>query len=60
MNKNHDFPNLKVINHPLILHKLSHMRAALGMADGLHKLMPGARVGHVGMYRDPETKRPVE
>ena len=119
MNSDHNFPNLKVINHPLILHKLSHMRdkttstkifrellreiallmgyemthelaivhkdietplcamstpvlkgkkpaivpilrAGLGMAEGLLDLMPAARVGHVGMYRDPETKRPVE
>ncbi len=36
------------------------LRAGLGMADGLLELMPGARVGHIGMYRDPETKRPVE
>lgn len=119
MNNNHEFSNLKVMDHPLILHKLSHMRdrdtstrtfrallreiallmgyemthdleivhrdietpvcpmsapvikgkklavvpilrAGLGMADGLLDLMPSARVGHIGMYRDPETKRPVE
>ncbi len=36
------------------------LRAALVMADGLLELMPSARVGHVGMYRDPETKRPVQ
>jgi len=119
VNNDYNFPNLKVIHHPLILHKLSHMRdrqtstktfrellkeiallmgyemtrelsivhkeietpvcsmsapildgkkpaiipilrAGLGMADGLLNLMPGARVGHVGMYRDPDTKRPVE
>ena len=115
-----DFPNLHIINHPLILHKLTHMRSAdtptqafrvllkeisllmgyeitrdlpityesietpvapiqrapvikgkkvalvpilragTGMADGLLELMPSARVGHIGLYRDPETKRPVE
>jgi uracil phosphoribosyltransferase len=119
LNKEHQFPNLKVIDHPMIMHKLSHMRdretstktfrellkeiallmgyemtrdltlvqkdietpvcamsapvlagkkpaivpilrAGLGMADGLHNLMPSAKVGHIGMYRDPETKRPVE
>jgi uracil phosphoribosyltransferase len=113
------FPNLHILDHPLIVHKLSHMRnkdtstktfrqllkeiallmgyeitrnlkmmdleidtpicpttapvlankktaivpilrAGLGMADGLMELMPAARVGHIGMYRDPETKRPVE
>lgn len=36
------------------------LRAGLGMADGLMELMPGARVGHIGLYRDPETKRPKE
>jgi len=36
------------------------LRAGSGMADGLLELMPSARVGHVGLYRDPETKRPVE
>lgn len=34
------------------------LRAALGMADGLLELMPSARVGHIGLYRDSETKRP--
>jgi uracil phosphoribosyltransferase len=113
------FSNLHILDHPLIVHKLTHMRskgtstrtfrqllkeiallmgyeitrllpmikqeietpvctmtaqvlrgkkaaivpilrAGLGMADGLLELMPSARVGHIGMYRDPETKRPVE
>jgi uracil phosphoribosyltransferase len=36
------------------------LRAGLGMADGLLELMPSARVGHVGLYRDHETKRPVQ
>jgi uracil phosphoribosyltransferase len=36
------------------------LRAGLGMADGLVELMPSARVGHIGLYRDPETKRPKE
>ncbi|HYM31344.1 MAG TPA: uracil phosphoribosyltransferase [Candidatus Cybelea sp.] len=115
----HRFPNLRVLDHPLIQHKLSHMRdkttstrtfrqllkeisllmgyeitrtlplaherietplaamdapviagkkvavvpilrAGLGMADGLLELMPSARAGHIGMYRDHVTKRPVE
>jgi uracil phosphoribosyltransferase len=83
-----DFPNLFVLDHPLIQHKLSIMRdkttsttsfrqllkeiagrkvavvpilrAGLGMADGLLELIPAARMGHVGLYRDHETKRPVE
>ncbi|MDE1148832.1 MAG: uracil phosphoribosyltransferase [Azospirillaceae bacterium] len=114
-----DFPNLFVADHPLIQHKLSHMRdkrrstmgfrqllreiallmgyeltrdlpltterietplvemdapviegkkvavvpilrAGLVMAEGLLELMPGAREGHIGLYRDHETKQPVE
>lgn len=114
------FPNLTVLGHPLIQHKLTHMRmhdtstrtfrellreiamlmgyemtrdmpltgrdidtpmgpmdnapviegrkvtvvpilrAGLGMADGLVDLMPSARIGHIGLYRDEETHRPVE
>ncbi len=36
------------------------LRAGLGMVDGMLKLLPAARVGHVGLYRDPETLMPVE
>ncbi len=36
------------------------LRAGLGMVDGILKLVPAARVGHVGLYRDPETLQPVE
>lgn len=36
------------------------LRAGLGMVDGIQKLVPSSRVGHVGMYRDPETHLPVE
>jgi uracil phosphoribosyltransferase len=113
------FPSLHILDHPLILHKLSYMRmkttptvafrqllkeiallmgyeitrelplteehiatplaemdapviagkkvaivailrAGLGMAEGLHELVPSARAGHIGLYRDHETKRPVE
>ncbi len=36
------------------------LRAGLGMVDGLLSLMPVAKVGHIGMYRDPETHNPVE
>jgi uracil phosphoribosyltransferase len=39
---------------------VSILRAGLGMADGLLDLIPSARMGHVGLYRDPQTKRPVE
>ena len=113
------FPNLYILDHPLIQHKLSHMRdksastrsfrallreltllmgyeltrdlpltherietpleamdapviagkklvivpvlrAGIGMSDGLLDLIPSARVGHVGVYRDPTTLQPVE
>ena len=120
MSRQRDFPNLVVLDHPLILHKLTLLRrtdtstrdfrallkeasllmgfeitrdlplahepietpltkmerapkiqgkkvavvpilrAGTGMADGLLELMPSARVGHIGLYRDPKTKRPVE
>ena len=36
------------------------LRAGLGMVDGMLTLIPSARVGHIGMYRDPETHQPVE
>jgi uracil phosphoribosyltransferase len=36
------------------------LRAGLGMVDGILKLIPAAKVGHVGLYRDPETLKPVE
>ena len=36
------------------------LRAGLGMVDGLLKLVPAAKVGHIGMYRDHETHLPVE
>jgi uracil phosphoribosyltransferase len=119
MKAHSDFPNLFVSDHPLVQHKLSHMRdvkttksqfktflhdislllgyevtrtfktaqqtittpicdasfpvlrnkdpilvpilrAGLGMLEGLETLMPQSQVGHVGLYRDEETKEPVE
>jgi uracil phosphoribosyltransferase len=113
------FPNLTVLDHPLIQHKLHHLRsrftpkklfkelvdeiamlmayevtrdlpleeaevltpleptvgrriagkklvvvpilrAGLGMVEGMTRLIPGARVGHVGIYRNEETLEPVE
>ncbi len=36
------------------------LRAGLGMVDGVLSLVPSARVGHIGLYRDPETLQPVE
>lgn len=36
------------------------LRAGLGMSEGLEELLPAASVGHIGLYRDHETARPVE
>ena len=36
------------------------LRAGLGMQDGILKLIPSARVGHIGLYRDPETLEAIE
>ena len=114
-----EFPNLHVVDHPLVLHKLSHLRdkttstsdfrsllremalligyeitrrldmstkvietpitqleapvldsikpaivpvlrAGLGMSEGLSQLLPTAPIGHIGLFRDPKTKRPIE
>jgi len=115
----HEFPNLTVVDHPLLKHKLTHLRseetttdsfrrlvrelsqmlcyevtrdlptanvrirtpiteiespmisgkkqcivsilrAGNGMLDGMLELLPTARVGHIGLYRDPATLEPVE
>lgn len=115
----HGFPNLRVIDHPLVQHKLTQMRdentdterfrrfvrevgqmlayevtralptelvrvrtpiaefdspmiagkqqclvsilrAGNGMLDGMLELLPAAKVGHIGLYRDPSTLEPVE
>ncbi|HMM20872.1 MAG TPA: uracil phosphoribosyltransferase [Selenomonadales bacterium] len=36
------------------------LRAGLGMVSGVVRLIPAAKVGHIGVYRDPETLKPVE
>lgn len=36
------------------------LRAGIGMTDGLLQLLPTAKIGHIGLYRDPETLEPVE
>ncbi len=36
------------------------LRAGLGMVSGMQALIPSAKIGHIGMYRDPETMQPVE
>jgi len=36
------------------------LRAGLGMVDGFTRIIPNAKIGHIGLYRDPETLEPVE
>jgi len=67
-----DFPledvNVKTPVAPCIAKKISGrkvalvpiLRAGLGMVDGMLKLIPAAKVGHIGLYRDHETLKPVE
>ena len=55
---------LERMNAPVIAGKklclVSILRAGNGILEGMLDLVPAARVGHVGMYRDPRTLRPVE
>ena len=56
-------PICKCIAHNLEGKKLAFvpiLRAGLGMVDGVLSLVPSARVGHIGLYRAPETLKPVE
>ena len=67
-----DLPTKEVeIETPLCKTKARHLsgkkvgivpilRAGLGMVDGVAKLIPAARIGHIGLYRDPDTHEPVE
>lgn len=48
--------NAPVLAQPVTI--VSILRAGLGMADGLRELIPSAREGHIGLYRNPETKQP--
>ena len=55
-------PICKCVAHNLEGKKLAFvpiLRAGLGMVDGVLSLVPSARVGHIGLYRDPETLKPV-
>ena len=36
------------------------LRAGLGMVDSMISLIPSAKIGHIGLFRDPETKEPVQ
>ena len=56
-----------VFDHPLIQHiagkKLAIvpiLRAGLGMVDGMVTMMPNVKVGHIGLFRDPQTLEPVK
>lgn len=49
--KQHDLDGKKMAIVPIL-------RAGLGMVDGVHALIPAAKVGHIGLYRDPETLEP--
>ena len=55
---------LATIESPIISGKklclVSILRAGNGMLDGMLDVLPGARIGHIGLYRDPETLEPVE
>jgi uracil phosphoribosyltransferase len=55
---------LAPMNAPMLSGKklviISIMRAGQGILDGMLKLIPSARVGHIGLYRDPRTLSPVE
>ena len=55
---------LEVMAAPKLMGKklclISILRAGNGLLDGMLDLVPSARVGHVGLYRDPETLNPVE
>jgi uracil phosphoribosyltransferase len=55
---------LAEIDSPMISGKqqclVSILRAGNGMLDGMLELLPAARVGHIGLYRDPATLEPVE
>ena len=56
-------PITKTIAHTIEGKKLAIvpvLRAGLGMVDGILQLVPNAKVGHIGLYRDPETLAPVE
>jgi len=56
-------PICKTVQHVIAGKKFAIvpiLRAGLGMVDGILSLVPAAKVGHIGLYRDPETLQPVE
>ena len=56
-------PVAKAVTYQLAGKKLAIvpvLRAGLGMVDTMVELIPSAKIGHIGLYRDPETHKPVE
>ncbi len=47
-----------VLEKPVVIVPI--LRAGLGMVDGIHRIIPQAKIGHVGLYRDEETLQPHE
>lgn len=48
----------KKLSHKIIIAPI--LRAGIGLCDGIKNMVPTARIGHIGMYRDEETLQPVE
>ena len=58
-----DTPLERTVGHRVAGKKLTLvpiLRAGLGMVEGVYRIMPGARVGHIGLYRDHDTLEPVD
>ena len=53
-----DIANCRTIDTKIAI--LPILRAGIGMTEGLLQLMPTAKIGHIGLYRDPATLQPVE
>ncbi len=53
-----DMANCRTIDTKIAIVPI--LRAGIGMTEGLLQLMPTAKIGHIGLYRDPETLQPVE
>lgn len=47
-----------VLEKPVVI--IPILRAGLGMVEGIHKIIPNAKIGHIGLYRDEKTMEPVE
>lgn len=47
-----------ILEKPVVIVPI--LRAGLGMVDGIHKIIPQAKIGHIGLYRDEKTMEPIE